>query len=445
MDNIKRALQRTTDTKDCVIGAGAVSRSAEVFLRMFAGHKAIVVADTNTWEVAGRRVFELFDAAGIEQEEAFIFDAEHLYAEWSYVEQLRERLGATEAVAVAVGSGVINDLCKYVSSLFSRKYMCVGTAASMDGFTAYGASITKDGNKQTFSCPAPYAFVMDSLIAARAPKELAASGYADLIAKIPAGADWILADCVGAEKIDPFVWDLVQSDLKSSLDSPKAIFRGNVKKTEGLCKGLLMSGFAMQAMQSSRPASGTEHQFSHFWDMEGLSYPDGHHVSHGFKVGIGTLVSTAALEYLLERGVAVDVEDCVRRWPSWEAMEADIRILCEGRPGHLARCMEESAAKYPSQEELRSQILALQQNWSRVSSEIRKQILSLREIRSSLRDVGAPYEPEMICVSREHLKETLDFIPYMRSRFTAMDVLYRLGYLEDFKRSLFGKGGIWEI
>lgn len=62
--------------------------------------------------------------------------------------------------------------------------MCVGTAASMDGFTAYGASITKDGNKQTFDCPAPLGFVMDSVFAAAAPKELAASGYADLSEKI---------------------------------------------------------------------------------------------------------------------------------------------------------------------------------------------------------------------------------------------------------------------
>ena len=75
--------------------------------------------------------------------------------------------------------------------------MVVGTAASMDGYTAYGASITKDGNKQTFDCPAPLGMVLDSNIAAAAPAKLSASGYADLIAKIPAGADWMLADAVG--------------------------------------------------------------------------------------------------------------------------------------------------------------------------------------------------------------------------------------------------------
>ena len=65
--------------------------------------------------------------------------------------------------------------------------MTVGTAASMDGYTAYGASITKEGNKQTFDCPAPLGMLFDPSIAAAAPAELSASGYADLIAKIQGG------------------------------------------------------------------------------------------------------------------------------------------------------------------------------------------------------------------------------------------------------------------
>lgn len=61
-----------------------------------------------------------------------------------------------------------------------------------------------------------------------------------------------------------------------------------------------MSGFAMQSMLSSRPSSGAEHLFSHYWDMEGLCY-NGRPVPHGFSVAIGTLVSVACLEYLLNK------------------------------------------------------------------------------------------------------------------------------------------------
>ena len=147
MNKVESALQRTTDTKDLIIGAGVVSRTAEMFKKLFPEQKAIIVADLNTWEVAGKAVYASLVEGGVAQEEPFIFTNEDLYAEWQHVESLKARLEQTEAIAIAVGSGVMNDLTKYVSHLLSRKYMCVGTAASMDGYTAYGASITKDGNK----------------------------------------------------------------------------------------------------------------------------------------------------------------------------------------------------------------------------------------------------------------------------------------------------------
>ena len=78
---------------------------------------------------------------------AYVFDDPELYAEWKFVEQLQARMSQTDAIAVAVGAGVVNDLVKYVSHVLGRRYICVGTACSMDGFTAFGASITKDGNK----------------------------------------------------------------------------------------------------------------------------------------------------------------------------------------------------------------------------------------------------------------------------------------------------------
>ena len=445
MTKVESALQRTTDTKDLIIGAGVVARTAEMFAKLFPGQKAVIVADLNTWEVAGKAVFASLEEAGIPQEKPFIFTDEELYAEWQHVEKLQAYLQSVDAAAIAVGSGVMNDLTKYVSHLLNRKYMCVGTAASMDGYTAYGSSITKDGNKQTFDCPAPYGFVMDPVIAAAAPKELAASGYADLIAKIPAGADWMLADAMGSEAIDQFAWDLVQNGLRESLSAPAEVFAGDVEKTEALAEGLLMSGFAMQAIQSSRPASGTEHQFSHCWDMEDLCF-EGKHVSHGFKVGIGTLASTAELEFLLEKGLDnIDVDACVESWKSWEEMEAEIREVLAGKPGHIARALVEAKGKYVDKEGLRRQLTALKVAWPELSERIRRQIIPFVQVRENLKLVGAPYEPEMIGVTRERFRKTITYIPFMRSRFTNIDVIYRLGWLDEFIERMFGKGGVWEI
>ena len=445
MNKIDTALERARDTKALIIGNGTVCRTAEMFKNLFPGKKAIIVADENTWEVAGRNAQKSLDENGVESYKSFIFSSEDFYAEWKHVETLKAHLEQLDAVDIAVGSGVINDTVKYVSYLLDRKYMCVGTAASMDGFTAYGSSITKDGNKQTFDCPAPLGFVMDSSIAAAAPKELAASGYADLIAKIPAGADWMIADVVGSEKIDEFAWGLVQDGLKETLSAPAEIYAGDVEKIQALADGLLMSGFAMQAICSSRPASGTEHQYSHCWDMEDLCV-DGKHVSHGFKVGIGTLASTAELEFLLEKDLSnIDVDACVAAWKSWEEMEVEIREVLEGKPGHIDRALVEAKGKYVDKDGLRFQLEALKASWPELSVKIREQILPFAQVKENLKLVGAPYEPEMIGVSRERFRKTITYIPYMRSRFTNIDVIYRLGLMDEFIEKMFGKGGVWEI
>ena len=445
MNKVEQALTRTTDTRDIYIGRGVVSRTGEMFKKLFPEKKAVIVADENTWRVAGAQVEQSLREAGVEQHAPHIFRDPELYAHWRYVEQLEEVLSATDAIAVAVGSGVINDLTKLVSHRCSRHYMCVGTAVSMDGYTAYGASITLDGNKQTFDCPAPYGFIFDPTRAAEAPKELAASGYADLIAKIPAGADWMISDAIGSEAIDPFSWDLVQNGLRESLSAPDAVFAGDVDMTEALGEGLIMSGFAMQAMQSSRPASGAEHQFSHCWDMENLCF-EGKHVSHGFKVGIGTLISTAAIELLLKEPLEeLDIDRAVANWKPWDDVEQDILRIFAGKPGHTARAIKETRDKYVDSEGLRRQLTLLKDKWPQLREKIRRQIIPFEEVYADLKAVGAPYEPEMIGVTRERLRDTFGYIPYMRSRITSVDIIFRCGLMEKFTELLFGRGGLWQV
>lgn len=445
MNKVESALSRTTDTKALLIGVDTLPRLAEMFRELFPGRRALVVADANTWRVAGNDVRRILADAGVAQDEPYVFSDPKLYAEWKFVEELDGVLAKSDAVPVAVGSGVINDLTKLCSHHNGRRYMVVGTAASMDGYTAYGASITKDGNKQTFDCPAPLGMVLDPTISAAAPARMSASGYADLIAKIPAGADWMLADAVGSELIDDFAFTVVQDGLRDALSDPKGVREGNVAKVEQLAEGLLLSGFAMQATQSSRPASGAEHQFSHLWDMEHLKY-NGASVSHGFKVGIGTLASTAFLEMLLEEPVEeLDVEKCVAAWKSWEETEQDIRRIFDNDPEFVARGLVETKGKWVDKEGLRRQLQRLKKAWPALSCRIREQVIPFGEVRRRLEQVGAPYEPEHIGVSRAKFRASFEKIPYMRSRFTVIDIAFRCGWMDEWLDKLFGKGGIWEI
>ena len=128
------------------IGAGALASVPDAFLEGFGDGPAVVVADENTFEVAGREVQRRLERAGHTMVEPYVFPAEPpLYAEYGNIEKLMDSLREHEAIPVAVGSGTINDIVKRSSHECERPYMCVATAASMDGYTAFGASIEKDG------------------------------------------------------------------------------------------------------------------------------------------------------------------------------------------------------------------------------------------------------------------------------------------------------------
>ncbi|HEU5119082.1 MAG TPA: iron-containing alcohol dehydrogenase, partial [Isosphaeraceae bacterium] len=265
---LDQALRAARDTRFLSVEPLASRQAARVFTSAFGtGHSAVIVADPHTFEAAGANVRDSFLHAGIACEPPFLFGPE-VHAESPFVETLQTALASSQAIPVAVGSGTINDLTKLASHRVGRPYMVVATAASMDGYTAYGASITHHGSKQTFDCPAPLAVLADLDVISLAPSGLNASGYADLLAKGVAGADWILADALGEETIDPPVWATVQSMLPAWVDSPSGVSQNEPETLRRLVVGLMMSGFAMQAARTSRPASGAEHQFSHLWDMQ---------------------------------------------------------------------------------------------------------------------------------------------------------------------------------
>ena len=155
--SIAEALRAARETRCLELGKGVLGRTPEVFRRQFGDKPALLVADTNTFAAAGQAVQEAFRQAGHACREPFVFTDRKLYAEHKYVTALEEALKGHDAIPVAVGSGTINDLTKLASHRNGRPYLVVATAASMDGYTAFGASITYQGSKQTFQCPAPAA------------------------------------------------------------------------------------------------------------------------------------------------------------------------------------------------------------------------------------------------------------------------------------------------
>lgn len=433
---LDHALKVASDTKHLAIGRDNAADAARLFKLCFPEKKALVVADRYTFHIYGKSIFDALQAAGIDCDKPFIFEDPAIYAEYKYVDQLEEALRHTDAIPVAVGSGTINDVVKLAACHFKRRYMCVATAASMDGYTAFGASITLKGSKQTFNCPAPLAVVADLNVIAQAPPSMNASGYADLLAKLPAGADWIVADALGIEPIDEPAWEMVQGNLRAWLDNPEGIATGDPVALEALVAGLMMGGFAMQHLQNSRPASGAEHQFSHLWDMQAHKH-NGESVSHGFKVGIGTLASSAMYEFLYTQPLeSLDIEAAVGKWPGWEELEAEINSLFTVEEIRL-KALEEEREKYVTTEELRQQLQTLKQCWPELKARLQKHLPSQAELADMLARAGAPSSSEAIGISREDLEEAYRKSLHIRRRYTVLDLVHRTGLYDNALSSFF--------
>lgn len=440
--SLAEALSSARETRALELGRNILGKTPDLFRQQFGNARAQIVGDTNTMAVAGQKVAEAFAAAGIQCEPPFVFTDPDLYAEYGYVEELEAALRRHDAIPVAVGSGAINDLTKLASHHAGRAYMCVATAASMDGYTAFGASISYKGSKQTFNCPAPVAVLADIEIIRNAPGDMTGSGYADLLAKMTAGADWIVADALGVEPIDHQAWNIVQGGLRDALNDPEGVRSGDENAIARLTEGLMLGGFAMQWSKSSRPASGAEHQFSHLWDMQNHTH-NGDAPSHGFKVGIGTLAVATLYEHLLQQPIEqLDIDACCAAWPAIEQKEQRIRDLFRSYD-FTEKAVEEVRAKYISPDELRAQLERLRASWPELKMALQRQLLPAAELKRMLKTAGAPTEPEEIGISRERLRESFEQAYYIRRRFTVLDLAIRTGHLKSGLEALFGPGGTW--
>lgn len=468
---IEKALSISTDTKAFEMGQGVYTQASKLFAQYFPGRKAVIVADINTWPVLGQKVYENFVASGIPTDK-YIIEKEEFHADWKYVEvtdlivegrydeakalenktdyedidplKLIREASEEFNVLVSVGSGVINDLCKLASHHHAQSYVCVPTAASVDGYSSFGASITYLGAKQTFNCPAPVAIVADIDVIAAAPKAMTAAGYADLAAKIPAGGEWMIADFVGAELIQDDAWHILQDYIDDFLANPDAVAAGDPQAIADLFEGLTLSGFAMQAARSSRPASCCDHLFSHFLDMSGHRF-NGKLQSHGFQVAIGTLAMCAAFDELFKLDLTqLDVEACLAAWPSLEQEQERALKLFEGTAAPKLG-YESITSKYEDKEKVREDLVRLVAVWPEFKTKLQGQVYSFAKMQDLFRRAGAPYETEHIGVSREQIRDMFPIVQLMRYRYNLLDLAKRGQFYDSIVDPIFAEGGVWAI
>ncbi len=115
------------------IGSGVLAGIAEVFSQEFPGRSAMVMADDNTYDLAGREVQRRLCAAGCSTKEPFVFPGKPtLHADYRHVLELEAALRAHDAIPVAVGSGTVNDLAKLAVHRCGRPYLAAWPARRVE-------------------------------------------------------------------------------------------------------------------------------------------------------------------------------------------------------------------------------------------------------------------------------------------------------------------------
>jgi glycerol-1-phosphate dehydrogenase [NAD(P)+] len=261
---------------------------------------------------------------------------------------------------------------------------------------------------------------------------------------VTSGADWLIADALGVEKIDTTGWALVQDHLREWTGSPAELRAGDREATGHLIEGLIMSGLGMQSYQSSRTASGAEHQFSHLWEMEGLGKDADPPLSHGFKVGVGTVAIAALYERVLERDLgSLDIAALRESWPTREEMERSVRAH-HTNPDLEEGAVEQTLAKYVSADELVQRLRLLGEVWPQLRGKVRAQLMPAEKIREMLQAAGCPTGPGEIGLGWEDFAATYARAQTIRKRYTVLDLALEAGILEECVDELFAPEGFWD-
>lgn len=268
--------------RSVVIGHDAILQAGEVCARLKLGRRALVVADPTTIKVAGETVIQELQQHKIKVEEYLISDSD-----MAAVKQAEELIRKSDIdFALGVGGGKSIDVAKCASHNAGAHFVSVPTAASHDGVVSSRASITGDGGEKiSLVAQTPVAVIMDTKIIAESPFRLLAAGCGDIVSNLTAVRDWVLARNLRNEYYSSYGAALSEMAAKLVLENAPNIKPRLEESAWFVCKALVSSGVAMSIAGSSRPASGSEHKFSHALDRLAKKP-----ALHGEQVGVGTIM-----------------------------------------------------------------------------------------------------------------------------------------------------------
>lgn len=397
-------------------GADACDRLAHSLREVCQGSRAVVLFDRRTRDAAGDACFQSLRTAGWILDECLVPDGvggRSPVCDDITKECLKKRIDGGD-VFVAVGSGVVNDLTKWIAAEASKPYAVYATAASMNGYAAANVAPAIRGVKSLFRARAPVVIAADPAVIASAPHVMTAAGLGDLVAKPVSTADWLLGQHLFGEAFSPSIAAIIDRVEPLYLSDPQAIAMHAPEAMRALFDALVLSGCAMTLQGSSLPASGGEHLLSHTLDM--LATVDGSsHDLHGRQVGVATVFAAELYRRIAEISS-----------PTFEPPRNDFDASTWG---HLAeQVLVEHVGKQQATRHACA-LLAERGAWTSIRESLRPLLRRPEAIKQCLADAGAAHRLKDIGCSRGRFLLAVRSCCSIRKRFTSVDLAFACGVL----------------
>ncbi len=263
------------------VGHGVIHDTGKVCKDLKLNGNALIIAGSSTLRAAGKSAASSLEDAG--------YDVDTIISKTPTLEDVekveKQSSEFKASFLLGVGGGKSIDLAKLASMHLDLPFISIPTAASHDGIVSSRASIIREGKTVSEAAHTPIAVVADTAIIVNAPYRLLAAGCGDIISNYTAVKDWDLAHRLRGEPFSEYASIISKMTAKMLIESADAIKPGIEESAWMVMKALVASGVAMSIAGSSRPASGSEHKFSHALD-EIAPKP----ALHGEQCGVGTIM-----------------------------------------------------------------------------------------------------------------------------------------------------------
>jgi len=377
--------------------------------------KILLVADENTFGAAGAKVEAALKGKTCSK---LIFDgSSFLIPNETAVARVQQELPGHDLI-IGIGSGVIQDLCKYVSFESGIPYYVVATAPSMDGYTSNGAAMIMYGMKVTYACGLPAVILADTEILKDAPFNMIQAGYGDIVGKYSALNDWKLSRAVNGEYFCQKIYDMTMDSLERTLSVAEGLVRRDEESVRILMEALIFVGIAMSFAGSSRPASGSEHHLSHYFEIVGIERGEPY-FPHGIDVAFSTIIMAKIREEILSK----PFPNSLFRQPR-EEYEAEIkRVYGCSAEGCIA--LQDKVGNYAA-----NRLPVYLEKEAEIRS-ILREMPGAQEIERMLAAVGYDMADFYNLYDAQKIKDAIPYAKELKDRYTVLWLYYDLFGIKD--------------